>query len=504
MVDDTMTPTVRARAPRPWLAAVLSFAFPGLGQAYAGRARDALVFAVPVLLLVAGAAALLTGAAGDRNSLLSPDFLTGVMVVNGVLLLWRGAAIVHAMLTTAAGADGRQRQVATATAVGLLVVSVAMHTWIGVVVNEVEQALAQVFAPDDDGGDDGGGDGAPAPTPTIGEDGVVITPAPTPTPEPNRWVGSERVNVLLLGLDAAPSRTSARTDVVLVVSIDPEDQSAVMISVPRDTGWLPLPDERIYPGGLFPERVNAIAAQAAASPQRWCPELDDADPERCGIRALERSVGLYLGLEIHHYATVDMLGFAEMIDAVGGLELCLPGTLVDPEFDGTLENKGPDDPLVLPAGCHPYGGMEALAYARSRKGWVEMPDGTRVPQNDFTRNERQQNVLLALREELAEADTLFELPGLIAAVGRTVSTDVPREQAGDLAGLLPLITGPDIERIVLDYPEFVDLPVQPEVNYVLIPRRSAIRDGMADFFGRDALRGWYLGSTASRPPPVGP
>ena len=210
-------------------------------------------------------------------------------------------------------------------------------------------------------------------------------------------------------------------------------------------------------------------------------------------------MGLYLGIEIHHYALVDMAGFADLIDALGGLRLCLPGELHDPQFDGSLDNLEVDQPLVLPAGCHQYEGLDALAYARSRKGWIEMPDGTREPQTDFTRNERQQAVLVALRDELAQADLIFELPQVLRAIGRSVSTDFPRDQAGDLASLLPLIAGPDIERIVLGYPEYVDLPTQPEVNYLLIPKRDEIREEMARIFGEDELAGWYLGSAEPAP-----
>ena len=92
-----------------------------------------------------------------------------------------------------------------------------------------------------------------------------------------------------------------------------------------------------------------------------------------------------------------------------------------------------------------------------------------------------------MRSELAEADTLFELPGIISAIGRTIRTDFPRDQAGDLASLLPLITGPDIDRVVLGYPEFVDLPANPDVNYLLLPKRDAIREEMARIFGADEL-----------------
>ena len=313
-----------------------------------------------------------------------------------------------------------------------------------------------------------------------------------------RWDGTERINVLLLGTDAAPGREVALTDVVLVVSIDPVERTAVMISVPRDTGFVPLPDESLFAGGLYPDKVNELAAQAALDPATWCPDLAD-EAEACGIRTIERSVGLYLGLQIHHYALVDMEGFAGMIDALGGLELCLPGRLVDPEFDGSITNEESNEGLVLPAGCRLYNGVDALAYARSRKGWIEMPDGEEVPQTDFDRIERQQRVLLAMRRELTEADTFLELPSLLRAIGRTVSSDFPRDQAGDLASLMPLIAGPDIERVVLGFPEFVDLPTEPDVNYLLIPKRDMIRDEMARLFGLGNLEGWYLGSTDPGP-----
>ena len=490
MLDDTTALSVGSRSPRPWLAALLSFAFPGLGQAYAGRPREALLFAVPVILLAVAVVVLVSDATGDANRLFAPAFLTFVMILNAGLLLWRLAAIAHAGLVAAGRLVGRHRRMATGTVVGLVVLSVGMHAWVGMVVVQLEATLAQVFAPDpgqlpipDPSGQPGGAD-----------------PTPAPTEEPNRWAQGDPINLLLLGTDAAPGRETTQPDVILVLSVDPVDRSAVMVSVPRDTGWIPLPDDRIYPDGLYPRKVNQLAAEAAASPQRWCPDHAVPDPDRCGRESLERSIGLYLGIEIHHYAAVDMAGFAEMIDAVGGLELCLPGRLVDPEFDGSLENRGEGEPLILPAGCHHYSGLEALAYARSRQGWIESADGARQNQTDFDRNERQQNVLLALRRELAQADTLFELPGLLSAIGRTVTTDVPREQAGDMAGLLPLITGPDIDRVVLGHPEFVDLPVEPEVNYLLVPKRDAVREAMAEHFGRDELLGWYLATRTPAAP----
>jgi hypothetical protein len=75
-----------------------------------------------------------------------------------------------------------------------------------------------------------------------------------------------------------------------------------------------------------------------------------------------------------------------------------------------------------------------------------------------------------------------------------MSTDVQRSEAAELASLLPLITGRDIDRVVLDYPEFVDVPPDADTNYLLIPRRDAIRERMSEIFGASELEGWYLGT----------
>lgn len=470
---------------RPSLAAVLSFFLPGLGDAYLGRIHAAAIFALPVAVLVVAVLLVLGGFVEIGRTLVSSEFLAGIGILNVALFGWRALAISHAGLRPWIGlsdAHGRVRFVVVAV---LLAAAVGMHVWVGSVLIQVDQTLGQVFPEE--------------PVDASTPDPADPSAEPDPDPEPTyRWDGTDRINVLLVGTDIAPGRQTALTDVLLVVSVDPVTETAVMISVPRDTAFVPLPDATLFADALFPNKVNGLYATAAMDPASWCPD-GPTDPERCGMRTLVASVGLYLGIEIHHHALVDMAGFAELIDAAGGVELCLPGTLVDPEFDGSIRNADPGEPLVLPQGCHRYGGLEALAYARSRQGWIEMPDGSRDTQNDFDRNERQQRVLLALRSEIAEADTFLELPAILTAIGRTVSTDVPRDQAGDLTTLLPLITGPSIERVVLDYPEYVDLPSDPNVAYVLYPRRDAIREEMARLFGEENLQGWYLDTTSAGP-----
>lgn len=477
-----------AERPRnPWLAALLSFFVPGLGQAYLGRWRLALLLVAPVLILVIGSLTVwAVGMSSLRNQIFSSSFLIGLFVLNGALLGWRAFAISHAGLAAPDPLRGpstrpmrSHRSVPVLATLGvLLMLTVGMHAYLAMMVLRVNATLGQVFIPPEL--DTVDGPGAP-----IGADPDDEEPA-------FRWDGEDRVNFLLVGVDEAPGRQASLTDTILVLSVDPADSSAIMVSVPRDTGFLPLADRTLYPDGLYPRKINELASEAASQPDVWCPQRridDEDDDEACGLAVLQDSIALYLGIPIHYYARIDLLGFERLIDAVGGVQLCLPGRLVDPSYqDPATGGRG----LDLPAGCHRYSGGEALAYARSRQGWIEMPDGTRATQNDFARADRQQEILLALRDELDDTN-LFELPQLLEAVGSLVTTDFPREQAGDLATLVPFVTGPSIDRTVLGYPEYVDLPADPETNYILTPLRPAIREEMRRLFGADAtFESWYL------------
>jgi polyisoprenyl-teichoic acid--peptidoglycan teichoic acid transferase len=480
--------TVRPRAPDSTLAAFLSFIFPGLGQAYMGQRRTAILLAAPVLLLaVLVLAAALLFERETRNALFSSAVLSLALMLDVILMAWRLVAIGQVGLAgqaagpAKAAREERRGLVRRVVVALLLVATVGMHGWAGVVISRLDSALEDVFV----GGVPLASGAPPGPA-------GPVDPGPLNRPE-YRWDGSERVNFLLLGIDAGVGREESLTDTILVVSVDPVSGTAVMISVPRDTGFVPLADRSVYADGVYPRKINELTTEVERDSGTWCPDLPD--PKACSLRTLERAISLYVGIEIQYYATVDLQGFADLIDAVGGVTLCLPGRLVDPDYSGpTWPGRG----IVLEAGCHPYDGAEALAYARIRRGWLELPDGTTEQQDDFKRSERQQKVLLELRRNLATADLFFELPGILDAIGATVDSDFPRDKAGDLASLLPLITGPDIERLVLGLPDYVDPPLQPRVNYLLLPRRDELRSAMAELFG-EVLFGWYLGSEAAGP-----
>ena len=524
----------RNRARFPALAAALSFLFPGLGQVYAGQPVVAAVLAVPILLILL-AAAVVGLLLGDRmrNTLLSSQFLMALLALDVALLLWRLFAILHAGLAHPAVESTRPRppehaspaplaslapsaSLATAAPVAsyppsaiaishsavsarpdahgrngqgrrrpwellivaiLVLATIGMHAWTGVVITALDGTLRRVLT-----------------------GGSPITAGSTPQAlnQPDyHWDGTQRLTFLLLGIDSGPFRSEALTDTILVVSVDPVTHSAIMVSIPRDTGSMPLPDRRIYANGLYPDKINSLTTVASRNPGLWCPDLPHGSD--CGVRTLERTVGLYLGLDVNYYATINLEGFAKLIDALGGLRICVPGTLADPSYGGPTWY--PKVGITLSPGCQVLNGAHALAYARIRKGTMTMPDGTVVPQNDFLRAARQQEVLLALRQQFATANWLFALPSLLEAVGETVTTDFPRDQAGNLASLLPLIAGPNIKRVVLSSPDFASLAPNPQLNYLLVPRRFAIRTEMRALLGeKTTLKGWYLGTTNVYPP----
>ena len=202
----------RPRQRRPAVAAFLSFLFPGLGQAYAGDRRLAALLALPVIALIAAGlvAFALGGGRQFLNSLLSASFLTALVALDVALLGWRLFAIAQVGFAQPSPAratvftpppsssEGQSsgRRLGTILVVSLLLVTtIVMHAWAGLLVGQLNSTLGNVFS--------GGGRGVPVQN---GQGG-----GPLNRPDYS-WDGTDRINFLLLGIDARPGQQDRRPD----------------------------------------------------------------------------------------------------------------------------------------------------------------------------------------------------------------------------------------------------------------------------------------------------
>jgi polyisoprenyl-teichoic acid--peptidoglycan teichoic acid transferase len=420
------------RAP---VAAFLSFLFPGLGQAYNGQRLLASLLAIPALLLVIGSVAVISISGPTILArLLDARILVALIVLDVALLGWRVIAIIQA--------HGLRERFAlrwTTLITGLLVIAaLAMHGLPGWYAVKAIDTLASIAR-------EGAGHGTEA------------DPATTPLPEPSdqpEVLSGERVNVLLVGVDVAPGRSTFLTDTMLVVSIDSDTGDAAMLSIPRDLYGVPLPDGRVYDA-----KLNSLLVYASNRPDEF---------PSGGVGTLKRTIGELLGVTIHYYAQIDLLGFRDAIDAMGGVDVTVDRGIYDPSYaDAVTGDRG----FYLDPGTYHMDGTLALAYARSRMG---------AGDSDFTRAERQQRLLTAIGEEMTAGNLLLGLPGLLDAVKSSLSTDVPSSRIPILAEALRDADLHDIERVVLTPPEYMSIDESSVAGYILVPDIDAIRDLAAD------------------------
>lgn len=207
------------------------------------------------------------------------------------------------------------------------------------------------------------------------------------------------LSVLLIGGD----ELSGNGDVILYLVLPTDGQAPFMMSFPRD-----LYVENPCTGGE--SRINVLA--------KGCDKNDINGGTLLSVQVSEMT-----GINVDHFAEFDFEGFVDIIDGVGGIELCLEYPVRDSRAQ-----------LDLPAGCMNVDGEQALAWVRSRHteefrdgGWYSMPGAS-----DLLRNQHQQDVILKLFQkvkryesprqltntlnQLADAFTLSDTIGLSEAV----------------------------------------------------------------------------------------
>ena len=279
---------------RRLVAAGLSAIIPGLGQASNRRRRLALLFLVPSLIVAAVVGIILGDPDADAHRRLGgrPRGPRRAADAQPADPAWRLLAVGQAFLDTRHhGPTGRLGIVGIAIIALLVLLPHAAVYRYGTAFGD---AFARIF--DEKG---------------LAADGPVDDPGPAQ---------GERVNVLVLGLDAAPGRTAVLTDTMMVVSFDPVGKTASMVSLPRDLVNVPLGN-----GDDFGPKLNSLMAYADNHPD---------DFPKGGLRTLQDAAGALLGIPIHYYATMEFEGFISMVDAVGGVDVTVPKAIDDPGYDG--------------------------------------------------------------------------------------------------------------------------------------------------------------------------
>lgn len=230
---------------------------------------------------------------------------------------------------------------------------------------------------------------------------------PTETANSN-WNGEDRITILLLGADLSSEDGSSRTDTIMLVNIDPRTNSASIMSIPRDV--------KVVIPGYGIDKINAAFALG-----------DFNDVQGGGAGLMIRTIEANFGIPIHAFVQIDFNGFTRMINTVGGIYVDVPYPIIDNAYPAEQFNY---QRIYFPAGWQHLDGEEALVYARTRH-----QDG------DTSRAARQQQVLLALRDQHLNAELITQLPRLITEFGDAVRTDISITDAIKLAQL-----GLDIPR----------------------------------------------------------
>ena len=418
---------------RASLAAFLSFVFPGLGQAYNGQRGLAWLLAAPMIALVAGIGLVMLAGTQLLAKLFDLRFLIALIVLDALVLAWRLVGVLQAH---AYRARPTVRSGATWLTGLLVVVTVAMHVVPAFYAAKAIDTLDTMAL----GGSHASGQ--------LGDVFAGVSAEPNPSGQPDVSSG-DRVNILLVGVDSLPSRSTALTDTMLVVSLDPNGTASAMISVPRDLYGVPLPD-----GTPYNNKLNSLMEYAGAHKKAF---------PLGGVGTLKATIGKLLGVPIHYFAAINLLGFKQVVDSIGGVDIVVQRAVNDPTYDNEFDVV---TGFHIKAGPHHMDGHTALAFVRSRKG---------AGDSDFTRADRQQQLLAAIRKKLTAGNLLLALPGLLDAVKNTIATDVPSDRIAELAQAVQSADMSQLQRIVLQPPVYMHADPFSSAGYILVPNLEAIR-----------------------------
>jgi LCP family protein required for cell wall assembly len=238
-------------------------------------------------------------------------------------------------------------------------------------------------------------------------------------------------NILLIGSDNrgdgnekyGQDSGTQRSDTTILLHLSADRSGATAISIPRDL-MTHVPGCRRPDGSTASDRFEQF---------NWAFQQGGA---ACTIRTVENMTGV----RIDHHLIVDFTGFKQMVNAVGGVEVCLPEAVHDDKAQ-----------LDLPAGRQKLNGEQALGYVRAR---YSIGDGS-----DTQRMERQQDFLASLLNKVRSDGVLLnpvKLYPLLDAATSSLTADPGLDSLSELYGLTQ-----DLRRVPTGDVRFLTLPQEP-------------------------------------------
>lgn len=245
-------------------------------------------------------------------------------------------------------------------------------------------------------------------------------PTITTIDEPDPWADKPRVNILLLGGDAGTNRTGTRTDTVILASIDTATGDTVLFSLPRNTGRMPFPADspltQYFPYG-FTNGDGESADYFLNAMYDHVPNVVPPDvlgvTDNLGADAMKLSVGEALGLKVDYYVLINLKGFKQLVDALGGVTVNINTWVA---IGGSTDANRPPEGSLKPGPNQHLNGEHALWFARGRFG-----------ADDFARMDRQRCVIDAIIDQANPANVLTRYEAIARAGKDIVRTDMPQE-----------------------------------------------------------------------------
>lgn len=234
--------------------------------------------------------------------------------------------------------------------------------------------------------------------------GLLGSDRPTQIANPDDPNAGQALNILLMGSDVRDGENAAiggevagmRSDTTIVLHLSADRKRADLVSIPRDTLVdIPACDRSDGTGskaqkGMFNSAFSIGSASGETS-----------DAAACAIKTVEHNTGVY----INDFVVIDFAGFIRMVDALGGVPICIPNDMDSPKAD-----------LALSAGQQTLDGRTALAFARARTG-TGVGDGS-----DTNRIGRQQQLLAATVRAAQSKNLLTDVPELLAFLNAATSS----------------------------------------------------------------------------------